>query len=146
MRPSRAVLGTIVLGAAAVLASLSQVRGVPLTPFALFLAAAILIELLEESDRERSREPLGGEGFRLAASVQLATVLVLGPWAGVLVAVAGTVAGALFRANQPRAAAFAASSSALATLVAGGAFHLAGGETGALRLLEDLVPLVALGV
>jgi HD-GYP domain-containing protein (c-di-GMP phosphodiesterase class II) len=146
MRPSRAVLGTIVLGAAVVLASLWQVRGVALTPFALFLAVAILIELLEESDRERSREPIGSEGFRLAASVQLATVLVLGPWAGVLVAVAGIVAGAPFRAAQPRAAAFAASSSALAALVAGGAFRLAGGETGALRLLEDLVPLVALGV
>src|SRR5690349_2880768 len=82
MRPSRAVLGTTVLGGAAVLASLWRVRGVALTPFALFLAAAILIELFEESDRERSREPVESERFRLGAAVQVAALLVLGPWAG----------------------------------------------------------------
>jgi putative nucleotidyltransferase with HDIG domain len=146
MRPSRFVLGTIVLGAAAVLASLWQVRGVALTPFALFLAAAILIELFEESDRERSREPVESERFRLGAAVQVAAVLVLGPWAGALVAVAGMVAGALFRGTPARAGSFAASSYALATLCSGLAFRVAGGETGSLRLLDDLVPLVALGV
>jgi HD-GYP domain-containing protein (c-di-GMP phosphodiesterase class II) len=146
VRVSFAVRGTTVLGAAAVLASVWQVRGVTLTPFALFLAAAILIELFEESDRERSREPIGSDGFRVAAAVQLAAVLVLGPWTAVLVAAAGAVAGALFRGTQARAAAFAASSCSLAALVAGLAFRVAGGETGALRLLDDLVPLVALGV
>src|SRR4030095_8819825 len=96
MRPSRAVLGMIVLGGSAVLASLWQGRGVALTPCALFVAAAILVELFEESDRERTREPSGAERFRLAAAVQIAAVLVLGPWAGALVAVAGIAAGALF--------------------------------------------------
>jgi putative nucleotidyltransferase with HDIG domain len=146
MRPSRAVLGTIVLGATAVLASLWQVRGVALTPFALFLAAAILIELFEESDRERSREPVETARFRLGAAVQVGAVLVLGPWAGALVAAAGMVAGALFRGTQGRAASFAASSYALAALAGGVAFRVAGGDTGSLRLLDDLVPLVMLGV
>jgi putative nucleotidyltransferase with HDIG domain len=146
MRPSRAVLGTIVVGGLAVLASLWEVRGVALTPFALFLAAAILIELFEESDRERSREPVESERFRLGAVVQVAALLVLGPWAGVLVAAAGTVAGAVFRGTQARAGAFAASSYSLAALVAGVAFRTAGGDTGSLRLLDDLVPLVGLGL
>ena len=146
MRPSRAVLGTIVLGAIAVLASLWQVRGVALTPFALFLAAAILIELFEESDRERSREPAETERFRLGAAVQVGALLVLGPWAGALVAAAGMVAGALFRGTQARAASFAASSYALAALAGGVAFRVAGGDTGSLRLLDDLVPLIVLGV
>ena len=146
MRPSRAVLGTTVLGGGAVLASLWQVRGVALTPFALFVAAAIAIELFEESDRERSREPSGSDGLRLGAAVQVATLVVLGPWPAVIVAAAGAVAGALFRGTQLRAAAFAASSYSLAALVAGVAFEVAGGDTGTLRLLDDLVPLVALGV
>ena len=144
MRPSRAVLGTIVLGGLAVLASLWEVRGVALTPFALFLAAAILVELFEESDRERSREPVETDRFRLATAVQVAALLVLGPWAGALVAAVGTIAGAAFRGTQARAAAVSASAYALAALTGGAAFRLAGGETGSLRLLDDLVPLVAL--
>jgi HD-GYP domain-containing protein (c-di-GMP phosphodiesterase class II) len=146
MRPSRAVLGTIVLGGFAVLASLWQVRDVALTPFALFLAAATLVELFEESDRERTREPSRAERFQLAAAVQIAAVLVLGPWAGALVAAAGIAAGALFRGTQARTASFTAVSYALAALAGGLAFHLAGGDTGSLRLLDDLVPVVVLGV
>jgi len=146
MRPSRAVLGTTVLGGAAVLASLWRVRGVALTPFALFLAAAILIELFEESDRERSREPVESERFRLGAAVQVAALLVLGPWAGALVAAAGTIAGGVFRGAQVRVAAFVASACALAALGGGAAFRVAGGDVGSLRLLEDIVPVVALGL
>jgi putative nucleotidyltransferase with HDIG domain len=146
MRPSRAVLGTIVLGGVAVVASLWEGRGVALTPFALFLAAAILVELFEESDRARSREPSGAEQFRLGAAVLIAAVLVLGPWAAALVAVTGIAAGALFRATQTLTASFTAAAYALAVLAGGLAFHLAGGDTGNLRLLDDLVPVVLLGV
>jgi putative nucleotidyltransferase with HDIG domain len=146
MRPSRAVLGTIALGAVAVLASLVQARDVALTPLALFLAAAILVELFEEPERERSREPVEGERLRLATAVQVAALLVLGPWAGMLVAAAGTLAGAAFRGVQARAAAYTASANALAALAGGIAFHVAGGEPGSLKLLDDLVPVVLLGV
>src|SRR4051812_19771107 len=146
MRPSRSVLGTIVLGCVAVLVSLWQSRGVALTPFALFLAAAILIELFEEPERDRSRELVDDDRLRLAAAVQIAALLVLGPWAGVLVAVAGILAGAVFRGGRARAALYTASAGALAALAGGIAFRVAGGETGSLKLLDDLVPLVLLGV
>jgi putative nucleotidyltransferase with HDIG domain len=146
MRPSRAVLGTIVLGIAALLASLWEARDVALTPFALFLATAVLVELFDDSDRDGSREPVETERFRLGAAVQIAAVLVLGPWAGALVAAAGITAGALSRGTNPRAGAFTAGAYALAALGGGLAFHVAGGETGSLRLLDDLVPLVLLGV
>jgi putative nucleotidyltransferase with HDIG domain len=146
MRPSRAVLGTIALGGFAVLASLWQARGVALTPLALFLATAILVELFEEPERERSREPVEGDRLRLSAAVQVAALLVLGIWAGVLVAAAGTIAGAVFRGTRARAAAYAASANALAALAGGIAFRVAGGETGSLKLLDDLVPIVLLGV
>lgn len=146
MRPSRAVPGTIAVGGVAVLASLWEARDVTLTPLALFLAAAILVELFEEPERERSREPVESDRLRLAAAVQIAALLVLGPWAGVLVTATGTIAGAVFRGVQARAAAYTASANALAALAGGIAFGVAGGETGMLKLLDDLVPLALLGV
>jgi putative nucleotidyltransferase with HDIG domain len=146
MRPSRAVLGTIVLGSAALLAALWHVRDARVTPLALFLAATILIEVFAESDRERTRAPVETERFGLGPAVHVAAVLVLGPWAGALVAAAGMGAGALFRGTPARAAAFRTSAHSLAALAGGIAFGVAGGHTGSLRLLEDLVPLVGLGV
>ncbi|CAN5264114.1 hypothetical protein BH18ACT12_BH18ACT12_01970 [soil metagenome] len=59
MRPSRSLLATITLGLAVLVVSLAKVFDVAHTAFALFLAAAILVELFEESDRDRSREPIG---------------------------------------------------------------------------------------
>jgi HD-GYP domain-containing protein (c-di-GMP phosphodiesterase class II) len=146
VRPSRSVLGTIVLGVVGVAGSLWHIRGVDWTSFALFLAGAILVELLEGADRGRSREPMETDRFHLAAAVQVAAVLVLGPWAGALVAAAGRASGALFRGTPPRVAAFGASAYTLAALAGGLAFRIGGGETGALRLLDDTVPLVVLGI
>src|SRR6266487_3421418 len=57
MRPSRSSLITIGLGLGVLGISLSRISGVGQTAFALFLAAVILVELFEESDRERAREP-----------------------------------------------------------------------------------------
>src|SRR6478672_10641892 len=64
MRPSRSFLATIGLGLAMLAISLAKLSGVSHTAFALFLAAVILVELFEESDRERSREPMQWERFR----------------------------------------------------------------------------------
>ncbi len=146
MRPPRLIACTIALGAAAFGVAVWQTLDVSMTPFALFLAAAILVELFEESDRERSREPVETERFRLAAAVQVAAVLVLGAWPGGLVAAAGVAAGALFRGGRLSSAVFVAASNLLAALGGGLAFRLVGGETGSLQLLDDLVPLIALAV
>jgi hypothetical protein len=146
MRPSRSFLATTTLGLAVLGVSLVQVFDVAHTAFALFLAAAILIELFEESDRDRSREPLQSARFRLASAVQIAAVIMLGPWAGALVAAAGVAAGGLFRGAAVRSLAFDASVYAIAACGAGVAFELAGAETGSLVLLDDLIPLVALAV
>jgi HD-GYP domain-containing protein (c-di-GMP phosphodiesterase class II) len=116
------------------------------TTFALFLAAVILVELLEESDRERSREPIRWEPFRLAAAVQIAAVILLGPWLGALVAGAGAISGGLFRRGRLRALIRDAGAGAAAACAGGLAFELAGGTVGQLRLLDDLVPLVALAL
>jgi len=146
MRPTRSYLATIGLGLAVLAVSLAKLSGVAHTAFALFLAAVILVELFEESDRERSREPMQWERFRLAAAIQVGALIVLGPWAGALVAAAGVVAVALFRGLPVRGMVFDASATAIAACAGGLAFRLAGGETGSLRLLEDLIAVVALGL
>ena len=114
MRPSRSFLGTIGLGLAVLAISLAKLSDVAHTAFALFLAAVILVELFEESDRERSREPMQWERFRLAAAIQIGALIVLGPWAGALVAAAGVVAVALFRGLPVRGMVFDASATAIA--------------------------------
>jgi HD-GYP domain-containing protein (c-di-GMP phosphodiesterase class II) len=116
------------------------------TTLALFLAAAILVGLFEESDRERARGPVNPDRFRLAAAVQIAAVIVLGPWSAALVAAIGTVAAGLFHGITPRKVAFDSIAYAEAACVAGLAFEIAGGGVGSLRLLDDLIPVVALAL
>jgi HD-GYP domain-containing protein (c-di-GMP phosphodiesterase class II) len=144
MRPSRSSLATIALGLGVLVVSVAKAFDVSRTPFALFVAAAILIELFEEPDRERLRAPIHHDRLRLASAVQIAAVIFLGPWAGALVAAAGVTAGALFRGTALSALLFDASAYAIATLAGGIAFEIAGGDVGSLRLLDDLIALVAL--
>src|SRR5207244_11871218 len=84
--------------------------------------------------------------FRLAASVQVAAIIMLGPWAGALVAVTGVVAGGMFRGRALRNIAFDASAGAIAACAGGLAFEVAGGHIGSLELLADLIPLVVLAL
>ena len=123
MRPSRATLVTIALGFGVLGISLARISGVAHTAFALFLAAVILVELFEDSDRERAREPMQWERFRLAAAVQIGAVIMLGPWAGALVAAAGVLAGGMFRGRAFRTIAFDASAGAIAACLGGLAFE-----------------------
>jgi len=146
MRPPGPVLGTILLGVATVAVGAWKAFDARGTTFALFLAAVIVVELFEEAGRERSREPVETERFQLAAAVQVAAVLLLGPWVAAFVAAAGVVAGAVIRGRAFVDVCFRAASFAVATAAAGGAFRLAGGHVGELKLLDDLIPLVALAV
>jgi HD-GYP domain-containing protein (c-di-GMP phosphodiesterase class II) len=117
-----------------------------LTSLALFLAAAILVELVEESDHERSRSPIHLERLRLASAVHVGALIVLGPWAGALVAGVGVAAGRLFRGTSLRGLVFASGATALSACAGGLAFELAGGDVGSLVLLDDLIPLLALAL
>jgi HD domain-containing protein len=146
MRPSRSSLVTIALGLGVLGISLARISDVDHTALALFLAAVILVELFEESDHERGREPMQWERFRLAAAVQIAAVIMLGPWAGALVAAAGVLTGGMFRGRALRSLAFDASAGAVAACLGGLAFEIAGGSVGSLQLLEDLIALVALAL
>ena len=116
------------------------------TSLALFLAAVILVELVEESDHERSRSPIQLERFRLASAVHVAALIVLGPWAGALVAGVGVAAGRLFRGTSLRGLLFDSGAAAFSACAGGIAFVLAGGDVGSLVLLDDLIPLLALSL
>ncbi len=146
MRPFRSTLVTSALGLGVLGISLTRLSGIEQTAFALFLAGVILVELFEESDRERAREPMQWERFRLAASVQVAAIIMLGPWAGALVAATGVLAGGMFRGRALRNIAFDASAGAIAACAGGLAFEVAGGHIGSLQLLADLIPLVVLAL
>ena len=100
------------------------------TTLALFVAAAILVGLFEDSDRERLRGPIQADRFRLACAIQIAAVIILGPWWGALVAAAGTFAGGLFHAIGLRRVAYDALAYAGAACVGGLVFQLAGGDVG----------------
>jgi HD-GYP domain-containing protein (c-di-GMP phosphodiesterase class II) len=117
----------------------------PLTALALFGAAALAAELLEEPESARVREPVGPGVFRVASGVDLAAVIVLGPWRGALVAGAAALAARLLRGSL-RSASFQASAFALASLAAGYAYGLGGGAAGRLTLPDDVVPLVTLAL
>jgi HD-GYP domain-containing protein (c-di-GMP phosphodiesterase class II) len=116
------------------------------TTLALFLAAAILVGLFEDSDRERPRGPMPVDRFRIASAVQIAAAVLLGPWWAALVAVVGTIAAGLFHGVALRRVCFDCLAYAGAACVAGLVFELAGGSVGSLTLLDDLVPLIALAV
>jgi HD-GYP domain-containing protein (c-di-GMP phosphodiesterase class II) len=132
--------GLAVAGAGAVAATHR-----PLTALALLGAAALAAELLEEPENARLREPVGPGVFRVASGVDLAAVIVLGPWRGALVAGAAALVARLVRAPW-RLGLFQASAFALAALGAGYAFQLGGGHAGRLTLPDDLVPLIALAL
>ncbi len=144
MRTSRSSLAMIALGLGVLGISAVKAFDAARTPFALFLAAVILVELFEDADRERSREPIQPDRFRLSCAVQIAGVIVLGPWAGALVAAAGVAAGGLFHGRALRSLLFEVSAYAVAACVGGLAFEVAGGDVGSLRLLDDLLAFVAL--
>src|SRR5690242_1615177 len=116
------------------------------TTLALFLAAAIVVGLFEDSDRERLRGPIHPDRFRLASAVQIAAVIMLGPWWAALVAGVGTVAAGLFHGIAPGKVFFDGLAYSGAACVAGLVFELAGGDVGSLQLLDDLVPLVGLAL
>ncbi len=116
------------------------------TALALFLAAAILVGLFEDSEGERLRAPMQADRFRIASAVQIAAVVMLGPWWAALVAAVGTVAAGLFHGVALRRVCFDSVAYAGAAVVAGLVFELAGGDAGSLALLDDLAPLVALAI
>jgi hypothetical protein len=117
----------------------------PLTALALLGAAALAAELLEDPETKRGREPAGPGVVRVASGVDLAAVIVLGPWRGALVAGAAALTARVARGAW-RPAAFQASAFALGAFAGGYAFRFGGGHVGRLALPDDVVPLTVLAL
>ena len=145
VRLSVLAYATVAAGLGVTVAGAIAAAGRPLTALALFGAAALAAELLEEPESARIREPLGPGVFRVASGVDLAAVIVLGPWRGALVAGTAALLARVVRGSW-RHAAFQASAFALASVAAGYAFALGGGAAGHLTLPDDLVPLAVLAL
>jgi HD-GYP domain-containing protein (c-di-GMP phosphodiesterase class II) len=145
VRLSALAYATVLAGLGVTVAGAIEAAGRPLTALALLGAAALAAELLEEPESARVREPVGPGVFRVASGVDLAAVIVLGPWRGALVAGAAALLARLVRGTW-RHAAFQASAFALASVAAAYAFALGGGHTGRLALPDDLVPLAVLAL
>jgi len=130
-----------------VVGALKLAGGVPSwTALALFAAALIVTELVEDADRIRSREPKDFQPFRVASALHIAAAIVLGPWSAALLAGGSAFGVRRLRDRSVRAVSFEAATVTLATLAGGYAFLAAGGHTGRLELLGDLVPLAALAL
>jgi HD-GYP domain-containing protein (c-di-GMP phosphodiesterase class II) len=136
---------TVAAGLGVIAAGALAAAGRPLTAVTLLGAAALAAELLEEPDDLRSRAPAGPGAFRVASAVHIATVIVLGPWRGALVAGAGVLLGRAGRSSW-RNASFDAAAFALTSVAAGYAFVLGGSEPGRLTLPGDLVSLACVAL
>jgi putative nucleotidyltransferase with HDIG domain len=134
----------IALGfAALVVAALKPLGGADWTPLALFAAALIVTELVEDADRIRTREPSDFEPFRVASALHIAAAIVLGPWSAALIAGASAFGVRRLRDRSLGTVSFEAATVTLATLAGGYAFLVVGGHTGRIELLSDLGPVVA---
>jgi HD-GYP domain-containing protein (c-di-GMP phosphodiesterase class II) len=143
MRLSALAYATVAAGIGVTVAGAFAAAHHRLTAVALLGAAALAAELFEEPESTRVREPVGPGAFRVASGIDLAAVIVLGPWRGALVAGAAALLARLVRGSWHHAA-FQAAAYALAASAAGYTFALAGGRTGHLSLPDDLVPLTVL--
>src|SRR5438093_1724853 len=142
---SHAAVIALGLGAFAV-AALKLLGGADWTPLALFAAALIVTELLEDADRIRSREPTNFEPFRVASALHIAAAIVLGPWSAALLAGGAALGVRRLRDRSLGAVSFEAATATLATLAGGYAFLAAGGHTGRIELLVELGPVAALAI
>jgi len=144
MRALSSHAAVIALGFAALgVAALKLLGGADWTPLALFAAALIVTELVEDADRIRTREPSDFEPFRVASALHIAAAIVLGPWSAALIAGASAFGVRRLRDRSLGTVSFEAATVTLATLAGGYAFLIAGGHTGRIELLGDLGPVVA---
>src|SRR5438552_1039690 len=147
MRALSSHAAVIALGFAALgVAALKLLGGADWTPLALFAAALIVTELVEDADRIRTREPSDFEPFRVASALHIAAAIVLGPWSAALLAGGSAFGVRRLRDRSLGTVSFEAATVTLGTLAGGYAFLAAGGHTGSIELLGDLGPVAAVAV
>src|SRR5919201_1115244 len=112
----------------------------------LFAAAAIVAELWQWGTDDFGAEGTEERPFSLALPIQLAAILVVGPWGAALVAGSGVLAvRRLYEPSWP-AICLRTSLVATATFGAGFAYDFAGGRIGNPALPGDLMPVLVLAL
>ena len=146
MRAPSSHATVVVLGLAGIAVAAVKLAGSvdSWTALALFAAALIVTELIEDADRVRTREPSDFQAFRVASALHVAAAVVLGPWPAALLAGCSALGVRRLRDRSLRTISFESAALTLATLAAGLSFLATGGHTGRLELLGDLGPLTAL--
>ncbi len=119
--------------------------GTSAATFALFASAYVLAVAIQRAEDDSLPEPLEGERFSLSAPIHLGAVLVTGPWAAAVIAVAGTLAVRPFRGDRLRALLVRSLGLAGAAVAGGYAYELSGATRGDVRLPEDVLPVVLAG-
>jgi len=138
--PRGFTIQAIVLASAAALA-LASVPAVPIPPLVLAVAFVVM------GAAEMGAVPLPGGGtVSVGGALDIACLLVLGPFATAWLDVASTLlAQGLVQRRSPAQVAYNAAAFALTALAAGAAFQAAGGQVGRIGLPHDLLPLLACG-
>jgi putative nucleotidyltransferase with HDIG domain len=141
------LLATIAVGGGVLLAAVLLRRtDASLATLALLGAAVVLTELFQVPEDDSSLDPGDAHPVSFSSSIHLAAVLIIGPWTGALVAAFGVLVVDPLRGSRARVVAYNASVFALAAAASGFAFHVAGGESGALELPADFPALAVLGL
>src|SRR5712691_4983053 len=138
--------GTAALGLAALAFAFLKAASMPLSTLALLGAAVALTELFQVSADESSPDSARGSSFSFSSGVHIASVIMLGPWAGAIVGAFGVVAVDPFRGVPWRRTLFNANVFVLSTLAGGYAFLATGGHPGAVDFPAVLAPLGALAL
>jgi hypothetical protein len=137
---------TICLGLGLLVAAAAETARHPGTTVAAFAAAALLAELLQRAPDALSADGVDEQPFSLSVAVQLAAVLVLGPWPAALVG--GGAVLIVRRLHEPSwpTICLRASLATAATVAGGLAFELGGGHVGHAALPADLMPALLLAL
>src|SRR2546421_12200311 len=144
MRALSSHAAVIALGFAALgVAALKLLGGTDWTSLALFAAALIVTELVEDADTIRTREPSDFEPFRVASALHIAAAIVLGPWSAALLAGASAFGVRRLRDRSLGTVSFEAATVTLATLAGGYAVLAVGGHTRRIELLRAPRPALA---
>src|SRR5687767_33495 len=135
----------LLAGALLNLAAFQALRVSP-EKLALFAAFAIAAEALQRREHELLPDALGGERFSLTSPIQIAALIVAGPWVAAAVAGWSAVSVGLFREFDSRKLLLRASALAVAALAGGMAFGMAGGVIGVLTLPDHVMPAALAGL
>jgi HD-GYP domain-containing protein (c-di-GMP phosphodiesterase class II) len=139
------VASVLVAGALLNVAVFEALKASP-EKLALLAAVAIAAEALQRHDEKLLPDGLEGEHFSLTSSVQIAAILIGGPWIAAAAAGWSVIAVAPFRDVPLVQLVRRAAALAVAALAGGLALAGAGGAVGQITLPDDMLPVALAGL